>query len=69
MCCPAVCCPAVKVLSHRRGPVQEKLSQLEEERREVVLSQAETEALNKSELDGLRSAEDTIRTTTQHINR
>ena len=64
-----MCCPAVKVLSHRRGPVQEKLSQLEDERREVVLSQAETEALNKTELDGLRSAEDTIRTTTQHINR
>ena len=62
-------CVCLQVLSHRRGPVGEKLSGLEEERREVAQSRAETEALSKAELDGLRSSKEAIQTTTQLISK
>ena len=61
--------PVAKVLSRRQGPVQERLSQLEGERKTATQSREETERRSKTELDNLWSAGETIKLATQHISR
>ena len=57
------------MLSHRHGPVEEKLRCKEKERKEVCQNRDEVEAVSKAELDSLKSAVDAIRTTSLQISR
>ena len=66
MCPPP---PLPQTDAHKLGPVQEKISQLEEEKRQVICEMEETEALNRVEVDGLRATEGAIQEDTQHIKR
>ena len=55
--------------AHKLGPVQDKISQLEEEKRQVIRDREETEALNRVEIDRLRASEAAIQEDTQLIKR
>ena len=58
-----------QMLSHRHGPVEEKLRCKEKEKKEVCQNRDEVEAVSKAELDSLKSAVDAIRTTSLQISR
>ena len=55
--------------AHKLGPVQTKISQLEEEKRQVIHEREKVEARNRDEIDGLRATEGIIQEDTQLIKR
>ena len=58
-----------QTVAHQLGPVQSRLSKLEEERQQLVTDREETEAVNRAEVDSLRAEEESVQRVTQDIMR
>lgn len=59
----------VQMTSQQYGPVEEKLRGKERERKALCQNRDEAEAVSKAELDTLKSAVDTIKTSTKQISK
>lgn len=59
----------IKMTSQQYGPVEEKLRGKERERKALCQNRDEAEAVSKAELDTLKSAVDTIKTSTKQISK
>lgn len=59
----------VQRTSQQYGPVEEKLRGKEREKEELRQNRDEAEAVSKAGLDTLKSAVDTIKTSTQQISK
>ena len=60
---------SVQTLTNQLGPVQKRMSQLEEEKVQLAQERDETDMVNRTEVQNIRAEEDSIKNATGHIKK